>query len=544
MLGMPRLLFRYILTDLLRVLALTTAVLVTVTAFGATLKPLARDDLLSAMQVLKYIGLATVPMLQFALPFAAGFAGTMTLHRMTSDNEITAAAASGISYRRLLVPILGLGLVLTMVMVILTQSVIPRFWGVLERTIAQDVTRVFQASIERGEPFTVGRWQIWADRLVVTPKPDGVDADARLTMFRVAVGVLDDEGRIDEDVTAQRAVVDVYRRPGATVLKLVMKDVVVSQPESGMLAYGPQVGPITKLIPNVLRDDPRRLPRGRLLELRRDPDRFGRIIASKIDLAELLRESETWERANEHLRTSGSLELQAHGSVERRFTAWADRLDDRRLVTVDDRPVEIEQYEQGRKRLTIRADSASITDREAGALQGVTFDLLLEECEVVDHDFDDATNRRRRILLEDLALVDDASTDLAELSTDELLARAERLDPEPGGRIEERMQKLVKRRTDLQLEITARLWRRNATSVTALLLLALGAALAMWLRGTLPLTVYLLAFLPSVVDLILISSGDHMIREGQLIGGLAVMWSGNATLLLALLFALARLSRN
>ena len=74
---MPLLLYRYVLRDLLRVMLLTTAVLVTVIAFGAAIKPLTNDQLLTAAQAAKYIGLAIVPMLQFALPFSAGFAATL-----------------------------------------------------------------------------------------------------------------------------------------------------------------------------------------------------------------------------------------------------------------------------------------------------------------------------------------------------------------------------------------------------------------------------------------------------------------------------------
>ena len=122
---MPWMLYRYILRELLRVIGLTCAVLVTVIAFGATIKPLANETLLDASQTLKYLTLAIVPMLQFALPFAAGFGTTLTMHRFTADNEILAMAASGISYRRIIAPLVALGLALTMLMVVLTQYVIP-----------------------------------------------------------------------------------------------------------------------------------------------------------------------------------------------------------------------------------------------------------------------------------------------------------------------------------------------------------------------------------------------------------------------------------
>ena len=96
----------------------------------------------------------------------------------------------------------------------------------------------------------------------------------------------------------------------------------------------------------------------------------------------------------------------------------------------------------------------------------------------------------------------------------------------------------------LKLEIDSRLQRRYALSLTSLLLLLLGATLAMWLRNSLPLVTYIFAFLPSVLDILLISGGDHMIRHGLVVGGTAVMWSGNALLAVILLGVLARLMRN
>ena len=78
---MPWILWRHLLAELLKVLVLTAAVIVVVVAFGAAIKPLA-DNSLGPGSVLKYVSLAMVPMLQFALPFAAGFAATIVVHRL------------------------------------------------------------------------------------------------------------------------------------------------------------------------------------------------------------------------------------------------------------------------------------------------------------------------------------------------------------------------------------------------------------------------------------------------------------------------------
>ena len=94
---MPWTLYWYILRDLLKLLALATAVLVLVISAAVAIKPLS-DGLLGPVALVKFI-LYTMPTtLQFALPFGAAFASTIVFNRMAADNEIVACSASGMSY--------------------------------------------------------------------------------------------------------------------------------------------------------------------------------------------------------------------------------------------------------------------------------------------------------------------------------------------------------------------------------------------------------------------------------------------------------------
>ena len=66
--GIPWTLWRHVAWELLRVFAVTASVIVTVIAFGAAAQPLA-DNSIGANTIFKYVTLAMVPMLQFAMPF-------------------------------------------------------------------------------------------------------------------------------------------------------------------------------------------------------------------------------------------------------------------------------------------------------------------------------------------------------------------------------------------------------------------------------------------------------------------------------------------
>ena len=320
---MPLTLYKYILRDLLRVVLLTTTVLVSVIAFGAAVRPLAEDQILGPLQIAKYIALALVPMLQFALPFAAGFAATMSFHRMASDNEILAASVGGISYPRLFMPVIVLGVLLVGIMVGLTQWVIPTFWGMMEQTIARDVTDIFQSRIRNGQPFTIGNTQIYADEIIPQADPPDTEAQSRLILLGVAAAELGDTGRIITDITAREAVIDIYRQHDQTYLKLILTDTVVFKYETGELIRVPRVEPQAVVIPSVLRSEGRAMTRGQLLDLRTEPEGYATISNYKVELTDSLYDYEIWEGLSAQLRDDGFI-VMTDDTPDRSYLIEAD----------------------------------------------------------------------------------------------------------------------------------------------------------------------------------------------------------------------------
>jgi len=548
---MPWLLYRMMLLDLLRVIGLTAGVLVTVIAFGATIKPLTSDIALDATTTLKYLLLVIVPMLQFALPFAAGFGATIAVNRQTADNEIQAMAVSGLSYWRIAAPIAALGLGLLVLMVALTQEIIPRFWSLIEQMISADVTKVFQASIRRGEPFALGDMQIYADDIIVRDWPEGPEGPAtRMRLVKVAAAELDEHGQIKTDVTARNAVVDVYRRGGATMLKLAMYDSVAYDAGRGDLMYHEMIAPRRAiLIPGVLRDNPKAKSRSELLQLRGDPDRYGQVVEARQELVAALRDHEARNALDHDLGVNHKVDLLApdvSGEGRRRvYTVRADGLMEGRFGTVDARRIEIIQSDDGQPIRRFVTDSATLVPASGADPSMPTFDLVLGRYEVTNlREGAGATgvNQRERNTIPALTIAEVSTEDLLALPSAELLARADKVPRNPD-RIRQKRWRLQNEIDSLGREISARLLNRYALSVTAPLLLLLGSILAMWLRRALPLTIYVLAFLPAVVDLILISAGEQLMRDGRTLGPL-VMWSGNALMLTIIAFAYAKVAKH
>jgi lipopolysaccharide export LptBFGC system permease protein LptF len=540
---MPFLVYRSMLAELLRVMALTTAVLVTVISFGATIKPLAGEDLLSAGQTARYLGLALVPMLQFALPFAAGFAATLAMHRMTVENEVLALAVSGMSYRRVLLPVMAIGLLLAAVMIGLTQWVIPRFWGMMERAITADVTTLLRTSLERGLPFRLGGIQIHADpRLIVQSDPPDTDAETRFVLLRPAVAEMDDDGQVVWDITAAQAVVDVHRRRNRTYLLVAMKDVVSYQQSEGVLAAGPTLRLQNPwIVPSPAQDDPAAMTRGELIRLLEFPDEYRQVIEARQALARELAAAEALRELDSALRTRGEIRLAA-GPAE----AWVIRaggLSGTHIERGEGGVIEAVQWVDGSPARRFRAAAARLAPAPDTPVGGVAFNLELSQADVDDLRTGGRPVRRARVDAASLSLPGLPAGDLAQRTSRELLGRAASV-PLASTRLQRCVAELEEELRHLGHEVRSRLAKRYALSVTAALLLLLGAVLAMWLRNTLPLQVYVIAFLPAVVDLILISGGEQMMKSGNLAGGLTVMWSGNAVLAAIGLFSYARLARH
>jgi hypothetical protein len=110
--------------------------------------------------------------------------------------------------------------------------------------------------------------------------------------------------------------------------------------------------------------------------------------------------------------------------------------------------------------------------------------------------------------------------------------------------LEDRSVRLEREIFWIDAEIMARLVQRSAQSMTAILLLMLGAVLAVLMRHSLALGIYALAFIPAIADVLMISGGEQMIKYGDEFSGIVLAWSGNGLLIFLIAIFWWRLSRN
>ena len=145
---MSRTLFSYIFRDLVKVFFLASGALAGIMSFGGLLRPF-QEHGLDGSQVVSILGYLMPAMTTYSLPVAALFATTFVYGRLSSDNELTACRAAGMSYAAVIFPALVLGLTVASASLALLCFVVPAATLQVERTIFGNLAGLVATQIQR-----------------------------------------------------------------------------------------------------------------------------------------------------------------------------------------------------------------------------------------------------------------------------------------------------------------------------------------------------------------------------------------------------------
>lgn len=526
-------LVRHVIAEIAKVLVLTTAVMVIVVAFGAVIRPLSQN-LLGPIGVVKYVALATVPMLQFVLPFAGGLAATLVTHRMVSDNEFLAMSVSGLSYRSIFRPHLVLGVVLAVIMAILVNAVIPPFWAAMKAVITQDAASVFVSTIREGKAFNAGRMMIYADEVELLETPHG-ESD-RIGMRRVVAIEFGPGGVPQTEFVADSAVVDLYRVEGRAgqsrlLMKSSMREVSVVRLLDGTVAFVPQANPDAVEVQSGSERSPNMANLLDLVSLMRNPDVSGDSAQRRAEIARMVRGARALAFVDAQLRRGIAVPFVDDRSG-RRYELRAAGIQGGQAVGAPGGAVMIEESQDGRLLRRGRGPSARLEfaplerdDDPATAIR-LTITLVEPTVEGLTSSWPETLDGVRPELTLPAAAGDAKTLEQEAIAASQNTAL---LGPAAAS-IGSMSGAWLELRREVVWEAGAHAWMRLAQAACAPLLLLMGAVLAVLMRRSSPLLVYALAFVPAIIDILLINAGRHFMRDGQLIGGLALMWSGNAAI--------------
>ncbi|HVT87850.1 MAG TPA: LptF/LptG family permease [Tepidisphaeraceae bacterium] len=145
---MSRTLFWYIFRDLVRIFFLASGVLSAIMSFGGLLRPLYEIGL-DLSQVGKILGWSGPAMTAYSLPIAALFATTIVYGRLSSDNEVTACRAAGLSHLAMSSPAFVLGILTAVASVGLLCFIVPYSMLKVEKIIYSNLAELAVGQIER-----------------------------------------------------------------------------------------------------------------------------------------------------------------------------------------------------------------------------------------------------------------------------------------------------------------------------------------------------------------------------------------------------------
>ncbi|MFU8827828.1 MAG: LptF/LptG family permease [Phycisphaerales bacterium] len=575
----PLILWRYLTIELARTLLLVGTALIVLVSFAAAIRPLAKGDV-GLGDAIRLMVLLAVPMAQFALPFAAGFAATMVYHRFGSDNEAVACRAGGIPQRSILVPAMFIGLVLALIVAALSNSVMPRFFRAAEHIVARDVARVIIAPIRTGRPIRLGNWDLYADEIYRPELPRGSVAMDHLILLGVIGAEIDPEGVTRQFISARR--VDMWLTEATpeetgtgeagTSVQLAFTEPTGLIPEGDVNFSIGTLGTGRLILPSSFSDDPKMLTFREMREARRDPrlmdaaDRRARQLALEIGRQRVA------SAIGDRVQYDGRLVLQREGEL---ISIEADRIAPEgerwrlsstrgdlnepliRVVVTSDRGFSRTHFAQG---ATLRfSDSQGLTgglgmsgiqvaepDERGSDASPLVLTLELERVVTLDSAMagaDGATEtgpgadaaraaanlgaQQDRLPYSGLVLASERLLAESDWPVEALLERAEELELAGLSNLGvQRAAEQLRDRVERQdREIVSKMHERVAYVFAVLLMAVISAILALRLRDSLPLPVFMWSFFPALAAVITISTGQNMMQKAG--GpGIFVLWGG------------------
>lgn len=557
---MPWTLYRYILREVLSILGLCLAILVTVLSFFIAIKPLS-EGMINGLTLVKFV-LYTMPtVLAFALPFAGAFAATLVFLRMAGDNEITACAASGVSYFRVLLPIVALGLVLMGVLLYMSNFVIPGYYKKAARTAQSDALTLIESQINRGEPVVFDRFVLYAESArSVLPAQINTEAYAvpprkLVQLTGVVFGQFDQEGKMRWDYTASRASALLFQHADQSWVSIRLRDSVYYDPTLGRMQRARvdplDLGRITP--PNPLEDDPQFMSYHDLIRLEQHPERFDDVAMALRQLRIALGREVLASRFASRAGDPG-VQLVGPGDGEV-FVVRAGRVartdDGVSLNPTPEQPVEVTHDRRGNRVWRIEAGAASVRF-EAGEFEdqpGVLMELV--DARAYDPGPDPVFTEHPVLSLPRMRWPGELlpQPDPGQASRSAAFAMLELATEPPfasNRAVIDGARQLRSEVYELGLDIVAQRHERAATAAATFLLLVLGATLSIHLRNQMTLVVFFWSFVLAIVALVMIHSGSKMVSNEKFppAAGMALLWSANVGLAVVAGWVYCRFARN
>jgi lipopolysaccharide export LptBFGC system permease protein LptF len=510
----PWTLQRYIFREMGKTFLLTAVALTGVLGLGGGVLQMIKLGEVTPAQLARLMLLVLPLAAALTLPIAALFSAAATYGRIAGDNEFVACRSSGINLHVLFLPAVVLSLVSALVTFALSNFVIPGMVRNLHEFVGADFGAIIQQKLNRPRGITLGgRFRICADESTI----DVSDPD-RIALHNVAFIEVDGEQWIRFG-TAREVQLNLDRTGTRWKVAGMLYDLsYYNRQDRGFFENAEQTIEEAELPPLV----PPQIKFLSLGELFYYWSRPGR-----------------WREALEEMNRlrQGLAQWRVYEAV------WDDWLADRQFTIEDDRVHYVVTARNGGRvpgegdlellDVTIeeqRTDRRRRITGDRAFIRVVRGDTLAESGLRIDVHNARARDgadwiQRTKETLGPVMLDPELVAELEQMSDADLLA-ASRM-PEEGDPLARRREKAENTRAEALRRIVGTIHERTAFSISVVVLVTLGAALGIILRGSHVMTAFGISFVPSLFVIVTIVMGKQMSHNAPThVLGLLVIWGG------------------
>ena len=514
--GFPWTLQRYIFREMGRTFLLTAITLTCVLGLGGGVMNMIKLGDVTTGQLLRLMCLVVPIAAALTLPIAALFSAAATYGRFSADNEFVACRSSGINMHILFLPTVALSLLSAIVTFLLINFVIPRMVRNLNEFVGADIGTLIQRRLSRPRGITLNRrFRIHAEGGSVDPENAN-----RITLHGVSfIKTAGEDWAVVG--SAQKVQLDFERygqgyRAAATLFGVSAFDRAQGQffEQGSQTLYSDQ-------IPLSVPEEIKFLTLGGLFYFRGRPtewrdvrtamDNLRMVVGRRLVYDGLWGE---WKPDEAQILTDGVVRYEFRSKSHARIP------EDGGIELFD-----VRATESGRR-----------GDRRYRAKRGlmeVKRGSRIDECriavELFDVEVSEGTRQvtRGRKKLAAVPLPKEQVDRIESLSHADLTRLAG--EDEAGGPLRIADRKVDEVIAETGRRIVATISERFAFSISVFVLVILGAALGIILRGTHAVTAFGVSFIPSLFVIITIVMGKQMAYNATTpVLGLLVMWSGIA----------------
>ena len=485
-------------------------------------------------------------MLAYAIPIAALFAAVLVYWRMSTDNELTACRAGGISFISIVMPAFVMGLVVASADLVFLNYVVPQFLQKTERAVVRDLGALIVNQINHQEKFAYDKYVVTANDAELLPSND---PNTSLVKLHGMLMTILDKGKPTAIGVAQEALLAVHTHPDtdSADIDISLTNGTGFDPGNAFRKVAGSLEPISLPVPSYFKSKPKFLNLKMLRELSVNPWVF----PSVADAVQKIQTDYTYDMVGRNilvrfdgLRGAGGgraiipFDQRAAGNDKEALfidasSATRNPATPDHPVSFDGKPgvpVRIEQRLNGKLNALVTCDHADLSfSSNAFAPGEVTATLSLRD-NIVQAPLE---QNRPAIKLQEKSFLgltlDPALRKVA--AAPDIIQYAEKSDAQSTRELG-----ITAERAKIKLfqTIDSELHSRGSFSLSCLTLVLFGAALGILLRGKNPLAVFVVGFVPAIVLVLLITAG-RQVTEGNVrnvSSGIAMIWAGNAVLVL------------